>query len=279
MATAGRGVVAIPPDEPINVVGRPGALRVNLPLVNSGASALVIRDAAIRNVVAREGKRSLAGIGASLTAVLASGQASQGQLRLQMDPHTPPGDYVGEIEIAGTTHPLALTIVEQVRLSIDPDPIFLEGAAGSAVRKTVLFRNLGNVPLHIRHAGAVPLGEELPFAPTATAEIAVGGRGENAITNSSALSSRGATRGCSRRAARWPCGSLTVISRSLRVRARVLSSNVHCRTICSRTAAIALTRRSTTPILLSSLSRWKPNASCRSQGPTERNRGDHDDVR
>jgi len=182
MATAGRGVVAIPPDEPINVVGAPGALRVNLPLVNSGTSALVIRDAAIRNVVAREGKRPLAGIGASLTAVLASGQASQGQLRLQLDPHTPPGDYVGEIEIAGTTHPLALTVVEQVRLSIDPDPIFLEGAAGSAVRKTVLFRNLGNVPLHIRHAGAVPLGEELPFAPTATAEIAVGGRGENAIT-------------------------------------------------------------------------------------------------
>jgi hypothetical protein len=181
MATAGRGVVAIPPDEPITVVGAPGALRISLPLVNSGSSPLVIRDAAIRNVVAREGNRPLVGIGASLTAVLSSGQTSQGQLRLQLDPHTPPGDYVGEIEIAGSTHPLTLTIVERVRLSIDPDPIHLEGAAGSVVRKTVLFRNLGNVPLHVRAGSAVRLGEELPFAPTTMAEIATAGRTEDAI--------------------------------------------------------------------------------------------------
>ena len=163
-----------PENTPIEVVGPPGSLRINFTLANPGDAPAVVRGATIRALAARDGGRVLPGVGASLTAVLQAGETATASLRLMIDAHTPSGEYLGEIEVAGNVRPLALTIVEHVRLAIEPTPVVLDSGAGTTLRKTVLFRNLGNVPLHIGHPGALPIGEELPFA--AAAEIVTAGR-------------------------------------------------------------------------------------------------------
>src|SRR5450432_3107671 len=159
MAILGSDFLAIPQDQSIPVMGTPSALRVDLPLLNSGGSPMVIRDSDVRaRIVGKEG-RFVPDISATLTTVIQAGQAGRGQLQLRVDMHTPPGDYAGEIEIGGSVRKLALTIIEQVRLSIDPNPIILDGSCGSTMQKAAVFRNLGNVPLHIRDPAFVTLGE------------------------------------------------------------------------------------------------------------------------
>jgi hypothetical protein len=171
MANPRGDVLAIPQDQSIAIVGTPSVLRIDLPLLNSGDSPMVVRDTDVRAMVTSKQGRAPLGVSASLTAVVQAGQVGRGTLQLRIDAHTPPGEYAGEVEISGSMRQLALTIVEQVRLSIDPRPIVLDGSPGSTVQKTIIFRNLGNVPLDIRDPGSVTIGEELPFASTATAEV------------------------------------------------------------------------------------------------------------
>jgi hypothetical protein len=167
--------LALPERAPIEVVGPPGSLRIDLTLANDGDAPVVVRGASIRALAARDGGRLLPAVGASLAAMLQAGETATASLRLIVGAHTPSGEYLGEIDVAGNVRPLALTIVEHVRLAIEPMPVVLDSGAGTTYRKTVLFRNLGNVPLHIGHPGPVPIGEELPFAAVA-AEIVTAGR-------------------------------------------------------------------------------------------------------
>ena len=173
MASPRADFLAIPKDQSIAIAGTPGALRIDLPLLNSSGSPVVVRDVDVKARMASKQGSSVPEISASLTTVVQAGQAGRGTLQLRVDAHTPPGEYAGEVEISGSVRQLALTIVEQVRLSIDPRPIVLDGSPGSTAQKTVVFRNLGNVPLHIRDPGLVTVGEEVPFTSTATAEVSV----------------------------------------------------------------------------------------------------------
>jgi hypothetical protein len=182
MANARDDLLAVPQGQSIAIVGTPGFLRIDLPLLNSSGSPVVVRDTDVRAMMTSKEGRAPLGISASLTAVVQAGQVGRGTLQLQIDAHTPPGEYAGEVEISGSMRQLALTIVEQVRLSIDPRPIVLDGSPGSTGQKTVIFRNLGNVPLHIRDPGSVTVGEELPFASTATAEVTAVRPANEAVT-------------------------------------------------------------------------------------------------
>jgi hypothetical protein len=182
MATTRGDFLAIPQGQSIAVVGTPGALRIDLPLVNTGDSPMVVQDADVSARIAQKDGLPGPGIVASLTTVVHAGQAGRGILRLRVDAHTPPGEYAGEIEIGGSIRRLALTVVEQAKVTIDPRPIVLDGNPGSTAQKTVVFRNLGNVPLHIRDPSSVALGEELPFVSTETAEVSATRQGAEAVT-------------------------------------------------------------------------------------------------
>lgn len=176
MVSSGSLLLGLPEDAPIAVVGPPGVLRINLTLVNPSDVPVVVRGATIGRVARRDGEAPLPGISASLSAVVQAGETATASLRLIVDPHTPSGEYLGEIEIAGSVRPLTLTVVETVQLAIEPTPVVLDSGAGTTFRKTVLFRNLGNVPLQIGHPGALPIGQERPFATAA--EIAAAGPSE-----------------------------------------------------------------------------------------------------
>jgi hypothetical protein len=180
--STGIPLLALPEDQPVIVAGRPGALRTNLPFADPGAAPVILRDATARLEPAKDGVPPPV-VRASLVAVLQPGQATSVSLRLDIDPQTPPGTYHGDIELAGTTRRLELTVVEHVRLAIDPSPILLDRAAGTTLRKTVLFRNLGNVSLHIELPSPVGIGVELSLAATATVTVGSSGRPGQAITD------------------------------------------------------------------------------------------------
>jgi hypothetical protein len=158
--------IDLPGDKPIVVAGRPGAMRVEVPLANRGDTPLVVREARV--------KGKIPGATATLVALLQPGQSASARLLLRLDARTAPGTYYGEIEIGDATRKLEVVVVENTHLTIDPDPVVLEHGRERVHRKTVLFRNQGNVPLLIHPPARVPLGAELPFAPTATGDVAIG---------------------------------------------------------------------------------------------------------
>jgi hypothetical protein len=178
MNTAGQ-LLATPADRPIIVAGRPGTLRTGLAFANSGAASVVVRGAEVR--LDRATDAAAPAVRASLVAVLQPGRATSAVLRLSVDPDTPPGTYRGVIDVAGATRPLELTIVEDVRVAIEPSPVILDRSAGVRLRKTVTFRNQGNVALHIDVPSPVPIGAELPLAAAAQAKVGVSGDASQAI--------------------------------------------------------------------------------------------------
>jgi hypothetical protein len=103
-------------------------------------------------------------------------------LRLIVDPRTPPGIYRGVICLAGARRPLELTIVEDVRVAIEPRPVILDRSAGARLCKTVTFHNRGNVRLHIDLPSPVPIGVEMPLAAVAQAKISASGKFGRGIT-------------------------------------------------------------------------------------------------
>jgi hypothetical protein len=173
-------LLATAEDQPIVVVGRPRALRTALAFANLGAASIVVRGAKVR--LNRATDAAAPAVRASLVAVLPPGLAMSAVLRLSVDPETPPGTYRGVIEVAGATRLLELTIVEDLRVGIEPSPVILDRSAGPRLRKPVTFRNQGNVPLHIDVPSPVPIGAELPLVAVAQAKVVASGDVGQAIT-------------------------------------------------------------------------------------------------
>ncbi len=172
MNAAGQ-LLATAEDRPIIVAGRPRALRTGLAFANSGAASVVVRGAEVR--LNRGTDAAAPAVHASLVAVLKPGRETSAVLRFSVNPQTPPGNYRGVIDVAGATRPFELTIVEDLRVAIEPSPVILDRSTGSRLRKTVTFRNEGNVPLHIDVPSPVPIGAELPLAAAAQAKVFASG--------------------------------------------------------------------------------------------------------
>ncbi|HEX9371562.1 MAG TPA: hypothetical protein VF897_11170 [Roseiflexaceae bacterium] len=153
-------------DAPVVFVGEPRSLRGEVRLHNRSAEKLVVRDARVSFPPLQQpeaGKTALAAQ-ATISAILLPGQAQHVRVTLDVDRHAPPGEYHGELEIAGQTRPVVLHITEAVRLAISPDTVVIDREAGATVVRRVVFGNDGNVPLTIGAIGRIELGEELLLA-------------------------------------------------------------------------------------------------------------------
>ena len=89
------------------------------------------------------------------------------QLRLRLDPATPPGHYEGLVKLGDLSRPVAIDVLPEPSLAIRPQPLVFDAAQGPQQRLDVAFENTGNTPLTIDLAGAYPLGQEVQV-PTAT---------------------------------------------------------------------------------------------------------------
>lgn len=137
---------------PVVMAGEPHALSGELTLTNDTAERVVLRRAH-----AHVG--DLAGE-ANLTVVLQPGEHRRASLRLSLGPHMPPGEHQGIVTVAGRSHPAVFHVAEQVALDVAPHEIVVENQPGAKITKRVVFRNAGNVPLHIGEIAPVVLDEE-----------------------------------------------------------------------------------------------------------------------
>ncbi len=141
----------MPEDRPLVLSGPPGTMNTTIRVHNPGQQRVIVRDAHIRGVVTQP----LAPI------VLRPGQSRVMPISLALDPHLPPGEYQAEVQVAGYTRQAVIHVAENIDLHIAPSPVVLENRPGARLHKTVIFSNLGNVPLTIGQIGPVLVEDEL----------------------------------------------------------------------------------------------------------------------
>jgi hypothetical protein len=149
-------------EEPIVLAGEPDSLEGELALKNPGDKRVVLRSARLRPDLVNERGDILAGREhAFRPVVLRPGQARRVRVSLGIEPHTPPGEYRGEMEVSGQVRPVIVHVMESILLEVSPTPVVVENRPGEMVKKRVVFTNGGNVPLTITEIGGVPLDDEL----------------------------------------------------------------------------------------------------------------------
>jgi len=161
-------------DEPIILVGEPKSLRGELRLRNPTQDKITLREAYLRLHQPDSDQPALF-VQVALSATLQPDQAQQVKFTLDIDRHTPPGEYQGELKIAGHTHPVIAHITEVVRLTLSPQSLVIDQGAGTTVVKRVVLGNEGNVPLTIGRIGRVVLGQELLLRRSMSATVAAAG--------------------------------------------------------------------------------------------------------
>jgi hypothetical protein len=154
-----------PADRTLALSGAAGSLRLPLTLRNTSAEALHLGEVSFAEV-------RLAGKGAPLKTDPVPVQVSltgdgitRTQLRLRLDPATPPGRYEGQVRLGELTRTIAIDVLPDLRLQIRPDPLVIDVSAGLRPTAGIAVENRGNVALVIDLAGAYPLAREVPVAP------------------------------------------------------------------------------------------------------------------
>jgi hypothetical protein len=171
-------ILSLTEDERITLVGEPHALRGAMRLYNRGGVKMTLREAWVLCAPLQSvtGKEATTPFPLSLSsAVVHPGQTQSVALTLELDRHTPPGEYSGEMDIAGLARPVIMHVIEAPRLRIAPNPIVIDQGAGEMVVKRVVFANAGNVPLRIGALGDVLLGEELLLRRSLRVTLAAAG--------------------------------------------------------------------------------------------------------
>ncbi|UVO49700.1 hypothetical protein M0208_03930 [Sphingomonas sp. SUN019] len=142
-----------PADRPLRFSGAPSSLRA--PVVTQANQSQPQLQASLTGVT------DASGIGLAARSI----GVMRGQIRLRLDPATPPGRYEGGVEIAGVARPVVIDVVETVDLSIRPQPVVIDLAMGVQQEAVIAIDNRGNVPLTIDLSGDYPLGEEIAIFP------------------------------------------------------------------------------------------------------------------
>lgn len=169
-------LIHLPEGEPIVLVGDPKSLRGELHLRNLSEKRIVVRGVAVHGLSQAQGEATGLAANASMAATLAPGQESQARLTVSLNNNTRPGEYHGELEVAGHTRPIVLHITEVVQLDIAPKTVVIDDCSGATVVKRVVFSNNGNVPLTISEIGSVALGEELLLRRSFDLTVAADGK-------------------------------------------------------------------------------------------------------
>jgi hypothetical protein len=150
-------------DEPIVLMGHPEVLQGDLHLKNPLDEKIKLRDMRLRQVVPEgiKGKEPIQPKSQKLrTVLLRPGQQRRLRLTMGLEPNTPPGEYRGEIEVAGRRQPVVLYVTEMFDIRVAPQSVVVENLSGQNVKKRIVVSNRGNVPLTIGEIGAVPLDDE-----------------------------------------------------------------------------------------------------------------------
>ncbi|MBX3484894.1 hypothetical protein [Phenylobacterium sp.] len=160
----GLDLVDWPADRTLVVSSAPGALRIPLTLRNASAALAQVGEASLAEVRLGGDGRPLQAAPAPVQLSVPAHGLTRGQVRLRLDPATPPGRYEGRLRIGGLSRSVAIEILPEAKLDIRPDPAVVDASSGRAQRLTAAFENRGNTPLTIDLDGAYPLAEEVPTA-------------------------------------------------------------------------------------------------------------------
>lgn len=123
--------------EGIVLTGPPGQLRATVSVENAVDQRLAIRGLALH----RPGHEAVAG---SAAAVIAPGATAQVPVSVRLDPGTPPGDHVAQVEVAGLRREVVLRVEPDLALRVSPRRILaIEGEQ----ELTLTLSNEGNVAI------------------------------------------------------------------------------------------------------------------------------------
>lgn len=149
-----------PADRTLAVSGPAAALKIPLTLRNASGEPAQVAEASLAEV-------RLAGTGAPLRAepvplqiVVGGHGVGRAQLRLRLDPATPPGRYEGQVRLGDLARSVAIEVLPEAKLQIRPAAFVVDAAKGREQVVVAAFENRGNVALTIDVRGAYPLAVE-----------------------------------------------------------------------------------------------------------------------
>jgi len=178
-----------PADKTLALSGSATGLKLPLSLRSAGPGVQSLAELSLAEV-------RLGGRGAPLRLQpvpvglnLAGEGVTRARLRLRLDPATPPGRYQGKVKVGDLTRTVAIEVLAEARLAIQPAPVVLDAGAGASQQFNAAFENLGNVSLTLDLTGRYPLGEEIPIASDAA--DTVGSTGDQLASLLDRLSGRG----------------------------------------------------------------------------------------
>ncbi len=135
--TAGKQTTAAEPSGGIVLTGPPSQLRATVSVENAVDQRLAIRGVALH----REGHAAVPG---SAAAVIAPGATAQVPVSVRLDPSTPPGDHVAEIEVGGLRREVVLRVESHLALRVSPRRVL---ATEGEQALTLTVSNEGNVAI------------------------------------------------------------------------------------------------------------------------------------
>jgi hypothetical protein len=154
-----------PADRTVALSGSAAGLSLPITLRNASPDVLHLANASLSEVRRVGGGPPLRQDPVPIGMNLAGDGVTRTQLRLRLDPATPPGRYEGKLKLGELTRTVAIEVLAESKLAVRPAPVVVDVSASPAHRFDATFENRGNIPLTIDLAGAYPLGEEVPIAP------------------------------------------------------------------------------------------------------------------
>lgn len=150
-------VVAQELGEPVRLSGPPTRLVGAMPLHNPGEERVVLRRAALVGDLVRGGRHTQR----MATVKLEPAAETRFEMLFELDPHTPPGRYQCELDVAGVRRPVEVQVTEVARVRFEPRTIVVQAAPGARVAKQLMVHNVGNVPILVEAHLAVALDDDL----------------------------------------------------------------------------------------------------------------------
>lgn len=153
-----------PEERTLVVAGPPAALKIPFSLRNRSLEPIRLHEASLADMRLAGGGASLRLAPVPLGIHLPGEGASSGQMRLRLDPTTPPGRYEGRIRLGDVSRAVTIDVLPEPRLQVRPEPVVVDASTGREQRFRAAFANTGNMPLTIDLTGDYPLGEEAQVA-------------------------------------------------------------------------------------------------------------------